>query len=326
MCNFPGDVGSRDPSIRSGAGSRAPPQALRPASGKGMGSAGLPSPGPSCPPGHHGGRVPAAPGAERTAAAEKFGVRGRRGPLPRAQLLPGDIPASAAPGDRGALSPRCAPAPAEKCGGGALRRGVPLGAAGGARRAGWRAPRRPLSALRPAACCSCAARRRSEPRRRGSAEPGAARAGEAGRRRGSERYPAAAAGRAQSGGGGGAGAAGAFPPLPGSCGAGGSCRSPPSLPRCPPGCGSSSSPLQLSPLQPPPTPRCPRPLRQPSNHQRLHPGKGTQHIPEVTQKQNSFHRIIKANILGFSKKKTPRALTPEMSWQHLPDNIPPLQA
>lgn len=56
----PGPCGVGTPKSGAGAGSRAPPQALRPASGKGRGSAGLLAPGPSCPPGHHGGRVPAA--------------------------------------------------------------------------------------------------------------------------------------------------------------------------------------------------------------------------------------------------------------------------
>lgn len=97
--SFLRDVRSRDHQIRSRAGSRAPPRALRPASGKGTGSAGRRAPGPSCPPGLHGGRVPAAPGP-----SEKFGGGGR--PLPSAQLLPRDIPSSAAPGDRGRVRPR----------------------------------------------------------------------------------------------------------------------------------------------------------------------------------------------------------------------------
>lgn len=83
--SFPRDARSRDHQIRSGAGSRAPPRALRPASGKGTGSAGRRAPGPSCPPGLHGGRVPAAPGP-----SEKFGGGGW--PLPSGQLLPRDIP------------------------------------------------------------------------------------------------------------------------------------------------------------------------------------------------------------------------------------------
>lgn len=60
MCNFPGHVWSRDPQIQGGGGSRTPPQALRLALAQGTASAGLRTPGPSCPPGHRGGRVPTA--------------------------------------------------------------------------------------------------------------------------------------------------------------------------------------------------------------------------------------------------------------------------
>lgn len=191
--------------IQIGAGSRAPPHELPSASGKGKGSAAPSAPGPSCPPGHHGEpqKKVWGPGA---------GTR----PLPGAQLLPGNILAPAAPGDGagwcGGSRLASHPSKRRKCGGDVRRRGVPLGAAGDARQAGWQRRAVPSLLGAPAGCLLPPARRRTELRRRGSAEPGAARAGEAGSRRGSERYPAAAAGRARRCGG--EGAAGTSPRPP----------------------------------------------------------------------------------------------------------------
>lgn len=184
MCNFSGDVQSRDPQIRSGAGSRAPPQALHPASGKGTGSARLRAPGPSCPLGHLG-EVGSLPPPEPSApqSLKSLGSRGRgRQAAPPQRSAPAWghlrlggcgrlrlVVRSLLPGTR--TDPGKVRQRQRAVGAGGIR----LAAAGcaGRRRRAHRAGR---SGRLPAP--PCAARRQSEPRRRRrSAEPGAARAG-----------------------------------------------------------------------------------------------------------------------------------------------------
>lgn len=243
MCNFSGGRVEPGPTNPKRGWQPSPSLSVAPRVKEGVGKHRAASPLPLLP-----ARAPWGPEPRRSRSRAHRrrrkvwgpGAWGRRRPLPDAQLLPWNIPASAAPGDGGGFSPRSAPAPAGnrgKCGGGAGRRGVPLGAAGGARQAGWRRRADPSRRSGQLPAPPCAARRRSEPRRRRSAEPGAARAGEAGSRRGSERYPVATDGRARSRGGSGRGGRvlpgrPRFVPVP---------VHPP--PRGALGCGSSSSPL-----------------------------------------------------------------------------------
>lgn len=130
--SFPRDVRSRDHQIRSGAGSRAPPRALRPASGKGTGSAGRRAPGPSCPPGLHGGR------------AKSLGAGG--GPSPALSSCLGTSP------PRRLRATGRGFVPSGQRGKVRQRRAAARGPARSRRRCaagGLAAPRRPLSELRP---------------------------------------------------------------------------------------------------------------------------------------------------------------------------------
>lgn len=133
VSNFPGDVQSREQrKFRSGPAAEPLPTSCPPRQGRGKEAQRCPPPAPPARLGTMGSR------------RKKFGVRGRGGGPSRALSF---CLGTSSPrrlretgwdeGGGGGLRLTSHPSKRRKCGGDAQRRGVPLGAAGGARRTGW---------------------------------------------------------------------------------------------------------------------------------------------------------------------------------------------